>query len=71
MLRIGQGAPAAPQLHASGPSHGLFWRSSQTHMQPSQRRLTMRRGSIIIDIRGASCFNSPIQIKGWSQAIGK
>jgi hypothetical protein len=57
-LHFGQGMPAAPQLHARGPFHGLFWCSSQTQRQPSQRQQTMRESSAIIGIPSsapASC----------------
>jgi hypothetical protein len=42
VLQIGHGAPAAPQPHASSPSHGLSGWAWQTHMQPSQRQQIIR-----------------------------
>jgi hypothetical protein len=37
LLHRPHGAPAAPQLQARGPSHGVKTCSSHTHPQPSQR----------------------------------
>jgi hypothetical protein len=39
---MGHGAPAAPQPHASSPTHGLSGWASQTHIQPSQRQQIIR-----------------------------
>jgi hypothetical protein len=48
VLQIGQRAPAAPQPHATGPSHGRSGCASQIHMQPSHCQQVMRRGPTII-----------------------
>jgi len=43
LLQIGKGTPAAPQPHASSPSHGLSRCDSQTQRHPSQRQQIMLR----------------------------